>query len=315
VSGVVGTTFRAFAEDWTEERLHTRWPDHIKKKSSRADDRERLQKYVYPLVGHIPVSDFSLDHADAVMRSLPSTLAPATRRHVAQLMHRVLALAVYPTRQRPSNPLPRGFLPAAKSKKAFSYLYPAEDAQLLACQAVPLEHRLLYGFLAREGMRVSEVERLTWSAVDLERGAITLDENKTDCPRAWALDSGVVTALSAWRGLRESPGLDETVFRVYVKQLAAQLRKHLRVAGIDRPALFERSAARQPIRAHDLRATYITISLANGRTETHVQDRTGHTSSVMINRYRRAARSLAELDLGPLVPLDRAIPELRDLSD
>jgi len=31
----------------------------------------------------------------------------------------------------------------------------------------------------------------------------------------------------------------------------------------------------------------------------------------MINRYRRAARTWAELALGPLAPLDEAIPELR----
>jgi hypothetical protein len=31
----------------------------------------------------------------------------------------------------------------------------------------------------------------------------------------------------------------------------------------------------------------------------------------MINRYRRAARTWAELVMGPLAPLDEAIPELR----
>lgn len=310
VPRVIGTTFQSFAEDWTEERLNARWPDHVKQKSSRADDRERLAKYVYPLVGHVPVAEFSLDHADAVMRALPSGLATATRRHVAQLMHRVLALAVYPARLRTTNPLPRGFLPSAKCTKAFSYLYPGEDAQLLACPAVPLEHRLLWGFLAREGMRVSEVEQLTWSAVDLERGALTLDENKTKQPRAWALDPGVVRALAKWKAMRPPSDDGEAVFHVHMKQLAAQFRKHLKVAGVDRSTLFERTASRQPIRAHDLRATMITVSLANGRTETWVQDRTGHTSSVMINRYRRAARSLAELNLGPLLPLDEVIPEL-----
>lgn len=310
VSRAVGTTFQAFAEDWTEERLHARFPDHVKLKSSREDDRERLTKYVYPVIGHVPIAEVNLDHAEAVMRALPSGLATATRRHIAQLMHRVLALAVYPARLRTATPLPRGFLPSAKCNKAFSYLYPGEDAQLLACPTVPLEHRLLWGFLAREGMRVSEVEHLTWSAVDLERGAITLDENKTKQPRAWALDPGVARALAKWKAMRPPSAASEAVFHVHMKQLAAQFRKHLKVAGVDRPTLFERTASRQPIRAHDLRATMITVSLANGRTETWVQDRTGHTSSVMINRYRRAARSLAELDLGPLLPLDEAIPGL-----
>ena len=68
---------------------------------------------------------------------------------------------------------------------------------------------------------------------------------------------------------------------------------------------------RLPIRAHDLRGTFVTLSLANDRTEAWVQDRTGHTSSNMINLYRRTARTAAELGLGELLPLDEAIPELR----
>src|SRR6266498_1460408 len=40
-----------------------------------------------------------------------------------------------------------------------------------------------------------------------------------------------------------------------------------------------------------------------------LKDRTGHKSSQMIERYRSAARSAAELNLGPLAPLDQAIPE------
>jgi integrase len=93
---------------------------------------------------------------------------------------------------------------------------------------------------------------------------------------------------------------------------ADRYRDHL-AAGIDRPVLFEKSKARQSIRIHDTRATFITVSLANGKSETWVQDRTGHKSSIMINRYRRAARTAAELGLGELRPLDQTIPELAHL--
>jgi hypothetical protein len=75
-------------------------------------------------------------------------------------------------------------------------------------------------------------------------------------------------------------------------------------------ALFERGPNRLPIRHRDLRATFVTTSLANGKTETWVADRTGHKSSTMINRYRRRARTHRELGLGPLAPLVAAIPEL-----
>jgi integrase len=64
------------------------------------------------------------------------------------------------------------------------------------------------------------------------------------------------------------------------------------------------------MRGHDLRATFVTINLANGKTETWISDRTGHKSSQMIARYRRMARTHAELNLGDLTPLASAIPEL-----
>ena len=48
--------------------------------------------------------------------------------------------------------MPRGWLPLPGQRKALAYLYPDEDRRLLACAAVPLVYRLLYGFLAREGL-------------------------------------------------------------------------------------------------------------------------------------------------------------------
>jgi hypothetical protein len=83
--------------------------------------------------------------------------------------------------------------------------------------AIPLPCRVLYGFLAREGLRVSEATGdpakddalgnptslgVTWADFDLVRGGVKLDRNKTDDPRAWALDPGVAEALRRWRKMR-----------------------------------------------------------------------------------------------------------------
>ena len=95
-------------------------------------------------------------------------------------------------------------------------------------------------------------------------------------------------------------------------RLADRFRIQLKKAGVKRAELFERSKARRQVRVHDLRATFITIALANGKTETWIADRTGHKSSIMINRYRRAARTVEQLELGVLKPLDLAIPELAE---
>lgn len=172
-------TFRKFAEQWTGGDLHRDYPDHVPDKKTTDDDEGRLTKWIYPVVGDVPLASFTLEHAQEVMRKLPRDLSPASRRHVAQLLVRVLNLAVYPCRHLKASPLPRGFLPKLGPRKALAYLYPDEDAKLLACTAthpvtgaplVPLVHRLLYGFLNREGMRSDEAQTLQWRDLDLARG-------------------------------------------------------------------------------------------------------------------------------------------------
>jgi hypothetical protein len=53
-----------------------------------------------------------------------------------------------------------GFLLKTGTLPALSYLYPAEDERLMACALGPLDLRLLYGFLIREGVRLGEALEL-----------------------------------------------------------------------------------------------------------------------------------------------------------
>jgi integrase len=325
-------TVAEFGRQWRSGELHTKYPDHVpaKKDSTRDDGLARV--YVDPVIGDRLIAEVTLDDCDEVMSEIVARHAaeferryngakpkappePASRRHVAQYLRRLLGLAVYPGRLRTSNPIPKGWLPRVKDAKAKEALYPDEDRALLACVETPLVRRLAYGFLSREGMRTDELAALQWRDVDLERGRIDLDSNKTDDPRAWDLDPGVARALATWKKRFHAEAKPtDNVFAVggvplSVERLAEQLRGDLRRAGVTREKLFERSATHRPIRAHDLRATFVTISLAIGHTEAWVADRTGHKSSTMINRYRRKARTWK---LGPLDPLDVALPEFTD---
>ena len=302
-----GDTFKTFSERWTSGELTRKWPDYVKAKKSKADDVNRFER-LYKTIGDVPLSRFTLADAERAMGALDSELSSATRRQYAQLISKVLKLAVYPCKLIERSPLPVGFLPKVTTKKATAFLYPSEDAQLLACKKVPLGRRLLYGFLAREGLRFGEATSLRWRDFDLTRGVVTLDENKTDDPRAWALSPGVKEALAAFKRTNASP--DALVFSIDEPKAAQTFRDDLRKAKIERPELFNETANRKQIRVHDLRATFVTLSLANGKTESWVADRTGHKSSAMINKYRRQARQAAELKLGELTPLARAIPEL-----
>ena len=302
-------TFGALADDWTSGRLHKKYPDHVKQKRSAADDIGRLKK-LKEEIGEIALAAFTIEDAEQAMRALPEGLSPATRRHYAQLIAKVLKLAVYPCKIIAASPLPTGFLPPIKGSKAKAWLYPDEDRKLMGATGdVALESRMLWGFLAREGLRLGEALALRWRDLDLERGVIRLDENKTDDPRAWALDPGVTRALAAFRP--DAAPDSAPVFRLMTDPASAarDFRGHLKAAGVTRAELFESNDHRMAIRVHDLRGTFVTLSLANGKTEQWVSDRTGHGSSVMINRYRRAARSAEELGLGSLEPLDQALPE------
>lgn len=318
-------SLRSLAGLWTSGALAELFPDHVRRKRSRRSDVARLTKHVLPIIGDRRVAEFEgepgLDLADAVMRSLPPVerLSRDSRRHVAQLLHRILAMAVFPLRLLSSNPLPRGWLPKGSPAKARSYLYPSEDRQLLARTKVPLLNRLFYGFLAREGLRASEARDLLVGDIDLERGLCTLDKNKTDDPRAWVLAPGCHVALKQYLE-RYRPGaqpgellfIDPSGRRPPGDNLARALRRDLRTALVKRPQLYVDNEERNHIRGHDLRATFVTVHLATGKTETWVADRTGHKSSTMIARYRRLARAQADLDEGELTPLSAAIPELAD---
>jgi integrase len=304
-------TVRELGEAWTRGDLAREYPDQVKVRASAKDDVSRLEAHVYPVIGSTLVRAITLEDCERVMRSMKgerrAQLSPGTRRHVALALNRLLNLAVYPLKIRESNPIPRqGFLPRKPERGALAlaYLYPSEDAALMACAEVPIERRLFWGFLSREGMRVSEALSLRWTDLDLGRGAVALDENKTDDPRAWALSPGVAGALAYFHEKRDADRVLVFEQPPEPERLATRLRADLELAGVKRAALFARSKARLALRAHDLRASFVTVALACGRSEAWVTDRTGHRSHEMVERYRRAARQASELGLGDWVPLD-----------
>jgi integrase len=318
-------TFRQLGDLWTTGRLASMFPRYVRQKKSADDDESRLRLYVYDHIGDTPIRDFAppkgLELAERVMASLPgpSELSNATARHVAQTVHRVLGLAVYPLRILEVHPLPRGFMPRPANDKAKSYIYPDENAKLMCCKRVPLVERLFYGFLTREGARVGEIRALQLYELDLQHGWGHLDETKNGRPKDWPLSPGTLEALKRYRDrfMRFKEGAahvfargDGTLLDPY--EIAENLRRYLRLARVERPQLYLKNRHRLQLRAHDLRASFVTVALANGRTESWVADRTGHLSSQMINRYKRWARGHAEQNLGDWVPLHEAIPELSD---
>ena len=325
-------TVSAFGELWTSNELAKRYRGRVRRIDHK-DNKSRLDRYVYPVavdgrtVGDTPLDELTIDHADEVLSQ--ANLPAGSLRHVAQCLNRMFTLAVYPARVLKHSPLPRGWMPAPNRSKAKSYLFPAEDAAVLAYTAAPLVTRVLLGFLSREGPRKGNVASLRWSDLTLDlpggRGYAVIDRTKSGADGRWVLAPGTAEALRRWRRLCPSEQLvfpAEAVPRsprrnhgkpMNVDKLGENLRKWLRAVGVNRPQLFESTNDRLQLRAHDLRVTFVTLSLANGETEDWVRRRTGHKSSTMIALYRQDADTYGELNLGPLTPLYKAIPELASL--
>ena len=316
-------TLREVAGEWTSGALAERYPDHVRPVADPEDNEQRLSRILGVRVdgatelGDLAVDAVTLRHLEAAMAGLPPTATrPATRRHYAQVIARVLALAVYPLQLRESSPIPKGWLPRAGKPPAFPWLYPDEESALLGCVDVPLPARVLYAVASREGCRLSELLALQVRDFDARRGFVRLDHTKTGDPRTWALREDVCAGLTRWLELRRGSGRvgpDDELLppAVATGHEGRVLRQHLLLAGVRRHELHHASQAWRPIRFHDLRAGFVTTALAAGRSEAWVADRTGHRSSSMIQRYRRAARSAAEAGLGGYAPMTDAIPELR----
>ncbi len=312
-----GETFKTFAGKWTSGDLARLYPDHIEVKASVQDDIERLKKHVYPHVEDVPLAAFTRAHADGVMAKLPATLKRGTRRQVAQLVNRVLRLAVF-AGEITASPLPPGWLPKAPDVDALAKesLLPSEEEKLLDGRnnagevAVPLNYRVAYVFLHREGMRKGEAEHLTWGDVDLDRGLVSLDENKTDRPRSWVLSPGVAVVLAAWKKKNRKTKASDPVFvDVAWDKLAPAYRGHCEAVGIDRARLFQQKANKLRLRAHDMRAFFVTAGLFAGRDALWLTDRSGHTTLGMLRTYERDVRRWRELGESP-VDAALAIPEL-----
>lgn len=297
-------TLRDWAARWTKGELAKEYPDHVAVKD-HGDDISRLKNDILPLVGDVPVRAFSLHHAELVMSKLPSDRSPATRRHVAQVMGRLMHLAVFPGKLLAVSPLPRGWLPKLRDRRHYSCLFPREEALLLGSSETSEAFRLFCGVLDREGMRLSELLDCDWWQWGDDCRTFTATKTKTGDPRMWAVRPDVAEAMRIWK--ERSGGAAQPFAYVAAlgdrTKLAERFRAALRAAGVTRPELFESTEHTAKLRAHDMRATFVTISLAEGKSETWIRDRTAHKSTSMIDRYRRTARQVAELGLGSLVDL------------
>jgi integrase len=316
-------TVQSFGERWTSGKLFETHGDvnKLKIKSTARDDRYRLAKYVYPVIGSIPVASVTEQDIERVLAAAGRKGKGKTggpwrgKLHLYQVLRRMFALAIRPGRLRETNPVQDWMRPSTGAPKLFGFLYPSECLALLRCPAIPVARRVLYALAVYTGLRKGSLYALKWSGIDFANGTITSLRSKTGLPQMFEADPSLVKLLALWHEHRgqpkgESAVVPEALVDVVEEREAETLRADLEAAGVTRSVLFGGDPAIQALRFHDLRATFVTWALRAGKGDGWISDRTGHLTTEMIRRYSRAARALEDLHFDPFPDVSRAVPEL-----
>lgn len=320
-------TVRQLGGQWTSgELLATHGRTYgLKVKKSVEDDGYRLGRCYAartrgdagPTFGDLPASDVTEADIARVLAQAPAGDArAATVEKYHAVLHRLFDLAERPARvrERNTNPVDRGLRLAKDDSKVFSYLYPAEALDLFGCRTVALGRRVLYALAAYTGLREGSLLALRWRDLDIPNRTLTTLVQKNGTPQMFAVTPDLADVLHRWWARCGRPNGDAPIVAhldIAVRHLATTLRADLRAAGVTRAALFVENDDRiEPLRFHDLRATFVTWAKRAGKGEGWITDRTGHLDPKMVARYTRAARALADLDFAAFPDLSEALPDL-----
>ncbi len=316
------STFRDVVEMWTSGKLTELYPDHKlvpdKSAAGRAADLQMASTF-FPALGGKAIGDITAEDIDAARRLIPKDARPNTRRNYILRLRLVMRLAESPLRLIERAPLVE--VPRKRASNLFGFIYPQEEALLIGNTAIPLLYRVLYGYLARNGCRIGESLQLTWDHIDLETGDIHIDKRwtKTKRARRWVLDADVLEAFEAYYRHRGEPPKSALVFPgrdgkslLSLDVLNRRLIGDLRDSGVTRKSIVESGDGTEPLRVHDLRASFVTLSLRRGRDIKWIMTRTGHQTLGVLSVYDRLVEDANEHRLPEwFVPMAQAIPELR----
>jgi integrase len=284
--------------------------------SSLSDYRDRINNYVLPTLGGIPLQDLNAAHLDRLYADLLARggrrgqpLAPKTVRNVHAVISKALGAA---TRKRlvtrnvalDADP-PKVPGPGEREMETWT----PEELRLFL-QAIG-HHRLAAAYLlsASTGMRRGEVLGVRWSDLDLEnatvsvrqtlisvRYEITLSEPKTARGhRTISLDPATVAVLRAHSEMQQADRdrhgeAYEDHNLVFARPDGRPLHPDYFSQTFDRTV---KKLGLRKVRLHDLRHTYATLALRAGVDPKTVSARLGHaTVAFTLDVYTKAVPQL-----------------------
>lgn len=262
-----------------------------------------LRVHVFPTLGHIRLSRLQPSQLQRLYSDrLESGLSPTTVRHVHKVLHLMLERAVR------WGAVVRNVAHLTDPPQAVRRDLPmvtAKDAGRLL--AVAHDHRLeaLFVLALTTGARMSELLGLTWTAIDLDRGSITiratlqridkipqLVETKTvGSRRTVSLAPMAVAALRRHRtrqmeeALGVGPAWNNSLELCFTSQVGEPLKRHSVLRRDFKP--LARAADFPPsLTFHDLRHIAASLALSQNVPWTLVSEMLGHANvSTTMNVY------------------------------
>jgi integrase/recombinase XerD len=172
-----------------------------------------------------------------------------------------------------------------------------------------LRDRTMFLLMRRCGLRVGEVSRLLWSALDLTQGTVRIEHSKGHVDRVVSVSPDVAKALRQWQGLQTAAApyvFPSRLMRKGIAALTARQIRHRRTRYLTLAGIIK---AYSP---HSLRQTFATQLLNAGASLEVVKERLGHRSldvtlrsTQLYDRTKRAQDDQAMAQVEPRQGLQR----------
>ena len=208
-----------------------------------------------------------------------------------------------------------------------SFLFPKEARALLACEAIPIEWRIVYALALYMYLRPGELRVLLWSDVDEDAAVVHItkawdyEHNEIKKPktgngvRKVPIEMNLLPLLTLMRKGRVATDLVAATMLDHGEDHLAELwRAHLMLAGIKRPALHTTTLTHVQSNFRTCRDSGITWLAISGLDSAKIMLRAGHDLMQTTMGYVKQAEDLTG-DLGvPFGPLPASLTGVNPLS-
>jgi integrase len=261
-------------------------------------------RHIAPTFGAVPLREIDAESIAAWRGSMIRASTGPEAIHKAMMLLGAILQRAAEARRIPHDParlVRKGRRPARPEVR------PLAPATVEALRSVlALRDAAVVSVLAYAGLRPQELRLLRW--VDVRERTLLVRAPKTNGQRTVRLLTPLAADISEWRLASGRPPEDALMFpdehgglwsaNAMNKWRERVFRKGLRAIGLD-----------GPVRPYDLRHSFASLLLHEGRSVIYVARQLGHGAELTMRTYGHA---IDELEDAPRIPAEEAIRQARE---